>query len=120
MRPDNIIVFRKVFLTSSNPKSKIFPRVKSFQFLTLWKVAMRRFTSLAASVLLGGIAYLGLASASARAADHGDAPNVDNDSGADIADVFAFLDPNDNTRVIIIGTVARLHRARRGRQLRLV
>jgi hypothetical protein len=66
---------------------------------------MRRFTSIAASVLLGGIAYFGLATASARAADHGDAPNVDNDSGADIADVFAFLDPNDNTRVIIIGTV---------------
>src|SRR3954466_6704698 len=66
---------------------------------------MRRFTSIAASVLLGGIAYFGLATTSARAADLGDAPNVDNDSGADIADVFAFLDPNDNTRVIIIGTV---------------
>lgn len=66
---------------------------------------MRRFTSIAASVLLGGIAYFGLATTSARAADHGDAPNIDNDAGADIADVFAFLDPNDNTRVIIIGTV---------------
>ena len=32
-------------------------------------------------------------------------PNVDNDAGADIADVFAFLDPNDNTKVVIIGTV---------------
>lgn len=41
----------------------------------------------------------------ASAADHGDAPNIDNDSGADIADVFAFLDPNDNTKVVIIGTV---------------
>src|SRR5579864_8149564 len=40
-----------------------------------------------------------------RAADHGDAPNVDNDPGADIADVFAFLDPNDNSKVDIIGTV---------------
>src|SRR3982751_1852753 len=66
---------------------------------------MRRFTSIAASVLLGGIAYFGLATTSARAADHGDAPNIDNDAGADIADVFAFLDPNANTRVIIIGTV---------------
>src|SRR3954470_20900814 len=46
-----------------------------------------------------------LYSVTARAADHGDAPNVDNDSGADIADVFAFLDPNDNTKVIILGTV---------------
>lgn len=41
----------------------------------------------------------------ALAADHGDAPNIDNDAGADIADIFLFLDPNDNTRVIICGTV---------------
>src|SRR5581483_9870825 len=41
----------------------------------------------------------------ARAADHADAPNVDNDSGADIADVFAFLDPNDNSQVVLVGTV---------------
>lgn len=41
----------------------------------------------------------------ARAADHGDAPNVGNDAGADIADVFLFLDPNDNTRVIISVTI---------------
>ncbi|HZK82051.1 MAG TPA: DUF4331 family protein, partial [Humisphaera sp.] len=40
-----------------------------------------------------------------RAADHGDAPNVDNDAGADIADLFMFRDPNDNTKVILIGTV---------------
>jgi len=41
----------------------------------------------------------------AKAADHADAPNVDNDAGADIADVFLFLDPNDNTKVCILGTV---------------
>lgn len=40
-----------------------------------------------------------------RAADHGDAPTVAHDQGADIADVFAFLDPNDNTRVVIAGTI---------------
>ena len=40
-----------------------------------------------------------------RAADHGDAPNVDNDAGADIADLFMFRDPNDNTKVILVGTV---------------
>ena len=51
-------------------------------------------------------AFVWLASGStALAADHGDAPNIDNDPGADIADVFAFLDPNDNTKVVIIGTV---------------
>lgn len=57
--------------------------------------------------LLAGIALLLSLSlcARVRAADHGDAPNVDQDQGADIADVFAFLDPNDNTKVCIIGTV---------------
>jgi len=59
------------------------------------------------TVLAAGLAlvlWLGCASPS-LAADHGDAPNVDNDPGADIADVFAFLDPNDNMKVVIIGTV---------------
>ncbi len=40
-----------------------------------------------------------------RAADHGDAPSIDHDSGADIADAFLFLDPNDNSRVVIAMTV---------------
>jgi len=62
---------------------------------------MRMLKLLAIAGLCLG-AYL---SSPSMAADHGDAPNVDNDSGADIADVFAFLDPNDNTKVIIIGTV---------------
>jgi hypothetical protein len=39
------------------------------------------------------------------AADHGDAPFVANDQGADIADVFIFLDPNDNTRIVIAVTI---------------
>ncbi len=37
----------------------------------------------------------------ARAADHLEAPLVESDLGADIADVFAFLDPNDNSKVIL-------------------
>lgn len=40
-----------------------------------------------------------------RAADHGDAPAASNDLGADINDVYFFLDPNDNSRVIILLTV---------------
>jgi hypothetical protein len=36
-----------------------------------------------------------------NAADHVDAPNVIQNRGADTGDVFAFLDPNDNTRLII-------------------
>lgn len=67
---------------------------------------MRKFNNLAAGIILAGAAFFGFAMAgTVRAADHGDAPNVDNDSGADLADVFLFLDPNDNTKVILIGTV---------------
>ena len=58
----------------------------------------------AAGVLLGGMAWLATPGPT-RAADHGDAPNIDNDSGADIADVFMFLDPADNSKVCILGTV---------------
>jgi hypothetical protein len=40
-----------------------------------------------------------------RAADHGDAPTASLDQSADIADVFFFLDPNDNNNAILIATV---------------
>lgn len=40
-----------------------------------------------------------------RAADHGDAPNVAGDQGADLADVYFFLDPNDNSKLVLITTV---------------
>lgn len=39
-----------------------------------------------------------------RAADHGDAPRVASDQAADLADCFLFLDPNDNTRIVLIAT----------------
>jgi hypothetical protein len=39
------------------------------------------------------------------AADHADAPNASIDKSADINDVYAFLDPNDNTKVILQMTV---------------
>jgi hypothetical protein len=39
-----------------------------------------------------------------HAADHGDAPFASNNQSTDIADVFAFLDPNDNTRLILAMT----------------
>src|SRR3954470_11669255 len=43
----------------------------------------------------------------ARAADHGDAPALAHDQGADIADLYLFMDPNQATKdnVIVIGTV---------------
>src|ERR1043165_622880 len=36
-----------------------------------------------------------------RAADHAESTSVAGDPGADLADVFAFLDPNDNSKVIL-------------------
>jgi len=38
------------------------------------------------------------------AADHGDAPFVSNDRAADLADLYSFLDPNDNSRVVLMVT----------------
>ena len=58
----------------------------------------RRFACVAA------LALASLAAPAARAADHGDSPNVAHDQGADIADVFAFLDPSDNTKLVIAAT----------------
>jgi hypothetical protein len=40
----------------------------------------------------------------ADAADHGDAPANANDRQADLADMYLFLDPNDNSKVIIAMT----------------
>jgi hypothetical protein len=37
-----------------------------------------------------------------QASDHIDSPTVAQDRGADIADVWAFLDPNDNSKVVLI------------------
>ena len=39
------------------------------------------------------------------AADHGDAPGASVDRSADINDVYLFLDPTDNTKVVIMMTV---------------
>jgi hypothetical protein len=44
---------------------------------------------------------LALAGYLAWAADHAEAPLVESDQAADIADVYTFLDPNDNSKVIL-------------------
>lgn len=36
-----------------------------------------------------------------RAADHAESPIVESDQGADIADLYVFLDPNDSSRTIL-------------------
>jgi hypothetical protein len=43
-----------------------------------------------------------LTSRAAKASDHIDSPTIAQDRGADIADMYAFLDPNDNSQVVLI------------------
>lgn len=47
---------------------------------------------------------VGLCATPLRAADHGDGPNASNDPSADLGDLYFFLDPNDNNRVILTQT----------------
>jgi hypothetical protein len=56
-------------------------------------------------VMLLVIAVLLAPATRLEAADHGDAPLTAHDLGADLNDAYMFLDPNDNTRVIMIMTV---------------
>jgi hypothetical protein len=59
----------------------------------------------ALAAVVFGAAVAVLAPVAAAAADHLDAPALAQDAGADIADVFAFLDPTDDTQVVLIATV---------------
>ncbi|MDP9339691.1 MAG: DUF4331 domain-containing protein [Acidobacteriota bacterium] len=61
--------------------------------------------------VLVGVAVLALTSvivlkpstpAKVKASDHLDSPQVAQDRAADIGDVYAFLDPNDNSKVVLI------------------
>ncbi len=55
-------------------------------------------------VILASLAFLA-APRSVQAGGHSDAPALAQDAGANIGDLFAFLDPNDNTEVVLIGTI---------------
>ena len=50
-------------------------------------------------------ACVAIAPIDANAADHGDAPRASADRSTDIADVYAFLDPNDNGQLVLIMTI---------------
>ncbi len=54
---------------------------------------------------LVGMNFL-LPTAPIMAADHAESTSVADDPGADLGDSFVFLNPNDNTRVVLIMTVA--------------
>nr|MBA2269971.1 DUF4331 family protein [Chthoniobacterales bacterium] len=49
-----------------------------------------------------GITLLGIPSL--PGSDHIDSPTITQDRGSDIADVYGFLDPNDNSQVILIAS----------------
>src|SRR5438552_16420118 len=53
----------------------------------------------AALAVMAGIALSTLPARHMKGADHAEATGVAGDPGADIADVFAFLDPNDKSKV---------------------
>lgn len=55
-------------------------------------------------ILTGTIALFSFA-LTAFAADHADSPTVGGDQGADLADVYAFLDPSNNDNVVLINTI---------------
>ena len=58
-------------------------------------------TAIKAGILAFALVTLFAPLPQVRAADHADSTSVAGDPGADIADVFAFLDPNDNTKVVL-------------------
>jgi hypothetical protein len=63
------------------------------------QIAFKRLISQAIAAL--AVVVLVPHSLPLMAADHAEAPLAAADPGADIADVFAFLDPNDNSKVIL-------------------
>ena len=65
----------------------------------------KRMTALAALALTFALIAGFTPAPPATAADHGDSPAVANDQGGDIADAYAFLDPNDNTKVVFAATI---------------
>lgn len=62
-----------------------------------------RIKKTAAGVLSLALAFVNLIAplSQVKAADHAESTSVSGDPGADIADVFAFLDPNDNSKVVL-------------------
>jgi len=54
-----------------------------------------------ALALIVGIGMTALTARHMKGADHAEATGVAGDPGADIGDVYAFLDPNDNSKVVL-------------------
>ena len=63
------------------------------------------FTILSVVVVVLTLAVLGGVLPRVYGADHGDSPNASNDASGDLNDVYAFLDPNNNSNIIVIVTL---------------
>src|SRR6266446_6247764 len=63
--------------------------------------SLRKKIAVAVLVVVAGIAICTLPARHMKAADHAEATGVAGDPSADLADVFAFLDPNDNSKVVL-------------------
>lgn len=69
----------------------------------MFHLRFKRFTNvISVSALIFGMVLAPFSSI--KAADHADSTSVAADVGADLADTFAFLDPNDNSKVILAMT----------------
>ncbi|MBA3385589.1 MAG: DUF4331 family protein, partial [Chthoniobacterales bacterium] len=55
-------------------------------------------TALAAAVAFTAL----IGTSQLHASDHIDSPSTTQDRGSDLTDTYAFLDPNDNSQVILI------------------
>ncbi len=62
----------------------------------------KRKVSLAAIALTAALVFQLMPPTRTNASDHIDSPTIAQDRGSDIADMYAFLDPNDNSKVVMI------------------
>jgi len=65
----------------------------------------RRRIALAAVVLSAALVIQLTPLLRTSASDHIDSPSITQDRGSDLTDIFAFLDPNDNSKVVLIMSV---------------
>lgn len=64
-------------------------------------ISLPHQTSRAAATVLATLAIaiaIAIGASRAQASDHIDSPTIAQDRGSDIADIYAFLDPNDNSQ----------------------
>ena len=68
------------------------------------KISLPHQTSRAAATVLATLA-IAIGAARVQASDHIDGPQLANDHASDINDMYLFLDPNDNSQVVMVMTI---------------